>query len=40
MVGTVYRLVAGRLESQEVQVWQAEVATSPSLGIYTEVKEN
>ena len=40
MVGTVSRLVATRLESQEVQVWQAEKATSPSLGIYAEVKEN
>ena len=26
MVGTVSRLVATRLESQEVQVWQAEKA--------------
>ena len=33
MVGTVSRLVASRLESKEVQVWQAEKATSPSLGI-------
>ena len=40
MVGTVYRLVASRLESQEVQVWQAEKATSSSLGMYAEVKEN
>ena len=40
MVGTVFRLVATRLESQEVQGWQAEKATSPSLGIYAEVKEN
>ena len=40
MIGTVSRLVATRLESQEVQVGQAEKATSPSLGIYPEVKEN
>ena len=31
MVATVSRLVATRVESQEVQVWQAEKATSPSL---------
>ena len=40
MVGTVSRLVATGPESQEVQVWQAQKATSPSLGIYAEVKEN
>ena len=40
MTGTVSRLFASRLESQEVQIWQAEKATSPSLGIYVEVKQN
>ena len=40
MVGSVSRLVTSGLESQEFQVWQAEKATSPSLGICAEVKEN
>jgi len=34
IVGNLSRLVATRLESQEVQVWQAAKATSPSLGLY------
>ena len=40
MVGTVSELIPSRLEFHEVQAWQVEKATSPSLGVYAAVKEN